>query len=179
MHNVSINLLCQMLCSLATDDVGLNSLFYVVQKGLILAFIPGHLMVRTSMCSSRRSLLHVTRLLCDNTDFLRFFIPPDPTLTVDDVTKVINKMEGDKVEFDIPRSLSEEIGRKYSTDGEKGHAYADYYVHIHPDASWKHLATKLWYKEELTAAREAKSFMTTGKCECHVHVATIHFLSFT
>ena len=88
-------------------------------------------------------------------------------MTVDDVTKVINKIEGDKVKvmrwLDIPDSLLEEIEKRYSTDSEKSHAYADYYVHIHPDASWKDLTGKLWDKKELTAARESKSFMSTGK----------------
>ena len=95
-------------------------------------------------------------------------VPPDPTLTVDDVAKVINKMEGDKMEVmkkrnTIPESLLEDIVKRYSTDSEKIHACADYYVHIHPHASWGHLAARLWIEEELTAARESKSFMSTGK----------------
>ena len=94
-------------------------------------------------------------------------VPPDPTLTVDDVTKIINKIEGNKVwvmrRLGVPESLLKEIEKRYSTDSEKSHAYADYYVHIHPGASWECLTKTLWDKEELTAARESKSHMSTGK----------------
>ena len=94
-------------------------------------------------------------------------VPPDPTLTVDDVTKVINEIEGDKVEvmrtLHIPQSLLEEIEQRYSTDSEKSHAYADYYVHAHPDASWNDLTATLWARRELTAANKSKSHMSTGK----------------
>ena len=91
----------------------------------------------------------------------------DPTLTVDDVTKVINKIEKNKLKvmkwIDVPESLLEEVERRYSTDSEKSHAYAYYYVHIHPDASWEHLTTKLWSEKKLSAAKDSKSFMSTGK----------------
>ena len=63
----------------------------------------------------------------------------------------------------VPWSLQKEIEKRYSTDSEKSHAYADYYVHVHPDASWEHLTKTLWDKNEQTAARESKSFMSTGK----------------
>ena len=95
---------------------------------------------------------------------------PDPTLTVDDVTKVMDKIEGDKWwvmrRLGLPRSLWEEIERRYCTDSEKSRAYADYYVHVHPDASWRQLTEILIIEEEYTAARESKSFMSTGKY-CH------------
>ena len=94
-------------------------------------------------------------------------VPPDHTLTVDDVTKVINKIEGDKLEvmeeLGATESLLEEIKKRYSTDSERSHVYADFYVHIHPHASWKHLIETLCGKEELSAARESKSLMSTGK----------------
>ena len=92
---------------------------------------------------------------------------PDSTLTVDDVTKVMNKIEGDKWEvmecFGIPESLWKEIERRYSTDSEKSRACADYYIYVHPDAAWHHLTKTLHTLGEFTAARESKSFMSTGK----------------
>ena len=95
-------------------------------------------------------------------------VPPDPTMTVSDVTKVINKIEGNKMKvirrLDVPESLLDEIEKSCSTVSEKNHAYADYYVHIHSDASWKHLTERLCEEGELTAARESKSHMSTGKC---------------
>ena len=86
---------------------------------------------------------------------------------MDDVTNVINKIERNKVEvmerLYIPKSLLVEIEEKYSTDSEKSHAYVDYYVHIHADASWGHLTEALWHNKEFAAARVSKVFMSTGK----------------
>jgi hypothetical protein len=88
-------------------------------------------------------------------------------MTVDNVTQILNKIPGDKWEkvmdgLDIPRSLCEEIQRRDSTDTEKNHASADYYVNCHPYAEWEHLTTTLYQKEEFALAKESKSFMSTG-----------------
>ena len=99
-------------------------------------------------------------------------VPPDPTITVDNVTQVFNKIEGDKSEvmgvhnIGIPKSVIEEIERRSSTDREKNKAYANYCVNCHPDTSWEDLTGVLYWKNELAAARESKSFMSTGKY-CH------------
>ena len=96
-------------------------------------------------------------------------VPPDPTMTVDNVTQMLNKIQGDKWEgvigggVSIPFSLLEEIQSRYSTDTEKNHACADYYVNYHPKAEWKHLTRALYLMKEFAAARESKSFMSTGK----------------
>ena len=66
----------------------------------------------------------------------------------------------------IPDSVTEEIERRSSTDTEKNKAYANYYVNYHADASWEHLTWGLYLRAELAAARESKSFMSTGKY-CH------------
>ena len=94
---------------------------------------------------------------------------PDPTMTVDNVTRIFNKI-GDKWEevvgelgLGIPKSLLDEIQRRYSTDSEKIHACIDYYVNCHPSASWEHLTWSLYWKKEFAAARKSKSFMSTGK----------------
>ena len=63
----------------------------------------------------------------------------------------------------IPLPLQEEIQRKYSTDTEKNHVCADYYVNYHPNAGWKHLTVRLYHNKEFALARESKSFMSTGK----------------
>ena len=94
-------------------------------------------------------------------------------MTVDNVTQIFNKI-GDKWEkvtggrfgLDIPSSLLEEIQRRYSTDTEKIHACADYYVNYHPKASWEDLTGTLYMNMKFAAARESKSFMSTGKY-CH------------
>ena len=63
----------------------------------------------------------------------------------------------------IPWPLREEIQRRYSTDAEKNHACADYYVNCHPDTGWRDLTARLYLKKEFASARESKSFMSTGK----------------
>ena len=67
----------------------------------------------------------------------------------------------------IPKPLLEEIQRRYSTDTEKNHACADYYVNCHPGAGWGDLTMDLYFKEEFALARESKSFMSTGKKYYH------------
>ena len=91
-------------------------------------------------------------------------------MTVDNVTQILNKIRGHKWErvtggggLDIPRPLLEEIQRRYSTDTEKSHACADYYVNCDPKAKWEDLTTELYYDKEFALARESKSFMSTGK----------------
>jgi hypothetical protein len=98
-------------------------------------------------------------------------------MTVDNVTQILNKIPGDKWEemiggyviprslggLDIPRPLREEIQRRYSTDTEKNHACADYYVNYHPQAEWEHLTAELYDEKEFALARESKSFMSTGR----------------
>ena len=97
-------------------------------------------------------------------------VPPDPTMTVDNVTQILNKTPRDKWRevmggggLDIPWPLREEIQRRYSTDTEKNHACADYYVNCHPHAGWENLTLLLYFTKELALAKESKSFMSTGK----------------
>ena len=89
-------------------------------------------------------------------------------MTVDNVTQILNKIPADEWEWvvgvlDIPEPLLKEIQRRYSTDTEKNHACADYYVNCHPEAGWKELTWNLYFQEEFALARESKSFMLTGK----------------
>ena len=94
-------------------------------------------------------------------------------MTVDNVATILDKIKGDRWKvlvvgggigvLDIPSLLLKEIQRRYSTDTEKIHACVDYYVDYHPLASWEHLTRTLYLKKEFAAARESKSFMSTGK----------------
>jgi hypothetical protein len=107
-------------------------------------------------------------------------VPPDPTMTVDGVTQILNKIPGHKWEkvmsgaggLNIPRPLLEEIQRRYSTYTEKNHACADYYANYHPSAEWKHLNWNLYFRKEFASARESKSFMSTGKKLTILSIAT-------
>ena len=104
-------------------------------------------------------------------------VPPDPTMTVDNVTQILNKIPKNKwkrvmgeemirgrlVGLSVPWSLREEIQRRYSTDTEKNHACADYYVNYHPEDGWERLTRTLYFLSAFTAAKESKSFLSTGK----------------
>ena len=95
-------------------------------------------------------------------------VPPDPTMTVDNVTQILNKIPADKWkevmdELGISRPLLVDIQWRYSTDTEKNHACADYYVNCHPYAEWRHLTRRLYARKEYALARESKSFISTGK----------------
>ena len=105
-------------------------------------------------------------------------ITPFPRPHYDSGNQILNKIGGDNWHevmgggtLGIPESLLE---KRYSTDTEKTHAFADYYVNCHPEASWEHLTGGLYSRREFAAARESKSFMSTGKyCTshnyCHAH----------
>ena len=91
----------------------------------------------------------------------------DPTLTVDNLVRVMEKVTSDKrrkvweevLECNTPYSYLDEVYTKYTTDKEKTHALADVYINIRPESSWQHLVETLYDESELAAAKEAKSFL--------------------
>ena len=95
----------------------------------------------------------------------------DPTLTVDSLVGVMEKMTSDEGrrrevweevlewDYDTPSSYLDEVYTKYTTDKEKTHVLADVYVNSRPESSWQYLVQTLYAKGELAAAKEAKSFL--------------------
>jgi hypothetical protein len=59
----------------------------------------------------------------------------------------------------VPGPQLEEIYQKYSTEEQRIHACADIYVNCHPDSSWTDLCEGLYWENEMTAAKKAKTFM--------------------
>ena len=59
----------------------------------------------------------------------------------------------------VPDPKLEEIYQKYSTEEQRIHVCADIYVNCNPDSSWTHLCQGLYGKNEMTAARKAKTFI--------------------
>ena len=95
---------------------------------------------------------------------------PDPTLTVENVVGVMEKVAVERRKkvwsgWDIlPGPQLEEIYQKYSTEGQRIHACADFYVNCRPHSSWTHLHLGLYGWNEMTAVRKAKTFIPqTGK----------------
>ena len=99
----------------------------------------------------------------------------DPTLTVESLVGVMEKVTSDKgrrrevwermlrrnygfVGY-TPSSYLDEVYLKYSTAEEKTHALADVYVNSRPESSWQHLVKILYNESEIAAAKEAKPFL--------------------
>ena len=59
----------------------------------------------------------------------------------------------------VPDKQLDVIYQKYSTEEQRLRASADYYVSSNPESSWTHLCKGLYYASEMTAARNAKTFM--------------------
>ena len=82
---------------------------------------------------------------------------PDPTLTVERVTGVMEKVEdslGVGSVLGVPDSKWAEIKENYSTEREQNCAYGEYWVNTHWGASWERLASVLYHLEEKTALEE-------------------------
>ena len=88
---------------------------------------------------------------------------PDPSFTVNNVTKSLEKVKVDKkgrvLEEILNKAVVEEIYGSYSSEKEKLHSCAEIYVTSDPDSSFKDLVDWLYQYGEMAAAKEAKSFL--------------------
>ena len=96
-------------------------------------------------------------------------LSPDPTLTVGNVTRAMEKVTVDKRRRVWKKVLGEEaveeIYSSHSSEEEKLRSCADIYVTCQYDPSWEHLVQKLYNCSEMAAAKEAKAFLQqTGSC---------------
>ena len=55
--------------------------------------------------------------------------------------------------------LLEEIYQKYSNEDQRLQECTDYFVNCNKFASWRDLCERLFYINEMTAARKAKTFI--------------------
>ena len=112
---------------------------------------------------------------------------PDPTLTVENMTDVMEKVTevrrrkvwgavlgyekhwqrrrgpdprppGPPPPLTDPEILKE-IYSSYSSEKEKTRTCSDVYVNCHPESSWEHLTSLLYREEELTAVDQARPFL--------------------
>ena len=90
-------------------------------------------------------------------------LSPDPTLTVENVTRAMAKVTVDERRRVWERVLEwgavEEIYTNHSSEEEKLRSCADVYVTCIPDSSWKELVRMLYDCGEIAAAKEAKAFL--------------------
>ena len=90
--------------------------------------------------------------------------PPDSTLTMTNVIRVMEKVAVDKRgrawETVLDRHLASNIyGHCYSLEEEKLYTCADIYANCKPDSSWEQVFQGLYEGSEQEAAKEAKAFL--------------------
>ena len=88
----------------------------------------------------------------------------DPTLTVGNVTRAVEKVTVDKRRqmwgnVVLSRRIVEEIYSSHSSEEEKLRSCIDTYITYNSDSSWEHLVQALYYSDEMAAAKEAKVFL--------------------
>ena len=92
---------------------------------------------------------------------LSTLFPPDPTLTVDNVSHIMEKVK-EELRPQVWENLSLAIGDiikavKYSSERE--HEYADLYVNCSPFSSWEDLASSLYRHHQVAAVEEVRSYL--------------------
>ena len=111
---------------------------------------------------------------------LSTLFPPDPTLTIDNVSHIMEKVEPK----DRQRILEEVVccttfsailtSGKYSTALEVEAAAVYIYVNCHSGASWEHLARSLYRHHQVAAVEEVRSYLPPkGEPGCGVHVSIV------
>ena len=92
---------------------------------------------------------------------LSTLFPPDPTLTVDNVSHIVEKVKGElrpQIWEDLSTAIESIIkAEKYSSERE--HEYADLYVNCSPYSSWEHLARTLYRHHQVSAVEEVRSYL--------------------
>ena len=90
-------------------------------------------------------------------------LSPDPTLTVENVTRAMEKVTVDKRrrvwEEVLGKGAVEKIYSSHSSKEEKLYSCADTYANYKLDSSWKELVQKLYNWGGMAAAKEAKAFL--------------------
>ena len=91
-------------------------------------------------------------------------LPPDPTFTVDNITRVMKKIKPEKREevwksLLVYDSVLETIQQRYSAE-ERESASIDIYVNCHRDSSWEHLAKELYRHLQVAAVKELRSYLS-------------------
>ena len=100
---------------------------------------------------------------CHILSWWTFILFTDVSLTVDNVTKVMEMVPANRImevweRLRVPESLVKIKTENFSTTKEKTQACVDLYLNCYCEPSWKNITKALYWCEEVAAAREAKSF---------------------
>ena len=89
-------------------------------------------------------------------------LPPDSTLTVQNVSRALTGMGYDRGfcgVLGVPLSILSGIEQRYSTDDQRNLAIVEYYLHYAPGASWSHLAGLLYCSEKKGALQHIQIYV--------------------
>ena len=100
--------------------------------------------------------------------------PPDPTLTVDNVSYVMEKVEP-KVKMEVWMDAcctgKERAKMSVVCISEKEDECADLYVNCNPNSSWELLARSLYRHHQVAVVEEVRSYLPPRGESCFVYVA--------
>ena len=114
---------------------------------------------------------------------LSTLFPPDPTLTVDNVSHIMEKVEPKErqrvlKDIIITTSVFDAIqnSKKYSTALEVEAAAVDIYVKCFPFSSWEHVARSLYLHQQVAAVEKVRSYLPPrGEPSCGVYVLVTRY----
>ena len=104
---------------------------------------------------------------------LSALFPPDPTLTVDNVSRVMEKVEPKErrplLKEMMTDSIVDEIqsSGKYPTALEVEAAAVDIYVNCDPWVSWEEIARSLYRHHQVAAVEEVRSYLPPRGEPCY------------
>ena len=101
-------------------------------------------------------------------------LPPDPTLTVDNVSHVMEKVEP-KVKMQVWEDacyapMEKDKMKEVCTSGKEDEC-ADLYVNCNPYSSWELLAKSLYRHHQIAAVEEVRSYLPPRGEPGFTHVA--------
>lgn len=123
----------------------------------------------------------MTMSLFDVLGYMYLDSTPDPTLTVENVNKVMRNVRnwrkvGSKI--GVPQLKMDEILNSHSTGEERREAFASYCVYTLHHVSWEVIARVIYWSEEGRALEQLKSYMRTPPGVC-VHINCLYFMRFS
>ena len=99
--------------------------------------------------------------------------PPDPTLTVDNISHVMEKVEPKvktQVWVDACYAPVEENMEELCASGKEDEC-ADLYVNYNPHSSWEWLAKSLYHHYQVAVVDEVRLYLPPRGEPCFTHVA--------
>ena len=110
---------------------------------------------------------------------LSTLFPPDPSLTVDNVSRIMEKVEPNVKRMQVWNDASwvtDSMGKRVRPIiSLKEDERADLYVNCHPRSSWEHFAGSLYHHHQMIAVEEVRSYLPPrGEPFCGIHESNMY-----